>query len=84
MSKENVNLDSLCEYAKEAALWSTDKKLRRLEFAKNHYGQPDVAMFDFTSLFQAENASRFLERKGKRLLMALIGDSLLEVRNLLF
>ena len=36
-------------------------------------------MFDFTSLFQAENASRFLERKGKRLLMALIGDSLLEV-----
>jgi hypothetical protein len=38
-----------------------------------------VAMFDFTSLFQAENASRFLERKGKRLLMALIGDSLLEV-----
>jgi hypothetical protein len=38
-----------------------------------------VAMFDFTSLFQAENSSRFLERKGKRLLMALIGDSLLEV-----
>ncbi len=42
-------------------------------------------MFDFTSLFQAENASRFLERKGKRLLMALIGDSLLEVSlNFLF
>jgi hypothetical protein len=36
-------------------------------------------MFDFTSLFQAENSSRFLERKGKRLLLALIGDSLLEV-----
>ena len=79
LSKRNVNFESLCDYAKEAALWSTDKKLTRLEFAKNHYCEPDVAMFDFTSLFQAENASRFLERKGKRLLMALIGDSLLEV-----
>jgi hypothetical protein len=58
LSKENVNFEQLCEYAKEAAYVSTDKKLRRLDFAKNHYGQPDVAMFDFTSLFQAENASK--------------------------
>lgn len=80
LSKENVNFEMLCEYAKEAAYVSTDKKLKRLDFAKNHYGQPDVAMFDFTSLFQAENASRFIERKQRVLLTALIGDSLLEVR----
>lgn len=78
LAKENVNFDKLCEYAKEAAYVSTNKKLCRLNFAKNHYGQADVAMFDFTSLFQAENATRIVERKGKRLLMALVGDSLLE------
>jgi hypothetical protein len=36
-------------------------------------------MFDFTSLFHAVNASRIVERNGKQLLMALVGDSLLEV-----
>jgi hypothetical protein len=38
-------------------------------------------MFDFTSLFHAVNASRIVERNGKQLLMALVGDSLLEVNN---
>ncbi len=79
LSKDNVNFDKLCAYAKEAAYNSTNKKLHRLDFAKNHYGQPDVAMFDFTSLFQSENAIRILERRGKQLLLGLIGDSLLEV-----
>lgn len=37
-------------------------------------------MFDFTSLFHAVNASRIVERHGKRLFMALVGDSLLEVK----
>jgi hypothetical protein len=78
LAKENVNFEKLCDYAKEAAFNSTNKKLARLDFAKNHYGQPDVAMFDFTSLFQSENASRILERHGKRLMLGLIGDSLLE------
>ena len=58
---------------------STHKKLINLNFALNHQGRPDVAMFDFTSLFQAENASRIVERNGKKLFMALVGDSLLEV-----
>ena len=39
-------------------------------------------MFDFTSLFHAVNASRIVERNGKRLLMALVGDSLLEVNGI--
>jgi hypothetical protein len=78
LASDNVNFDKLCDYAKEAAYVSTNKQLNRLNFAKNHYGQPDVAMFDFTSLFQAENASRIVERRGRRLLMTLVGDSLLE------
>ncbi|CAF0965283.1 unnamed protein product [Brachionus calyciflorus] len=78
LSKQNVNFENLCMYAKEAAYNSTNKKLYRLDFAKNHYGQPDVAMFDFTSLFHSENASRIVVRKGRKFLMSLVGDSLLE------
>lgn len=58
---------------------STNRKLTKLEFAKNYHDKDDVAMFDFTSLFQSENASRIVERKGKRLLLSLVGDSLIEV-----
>jgi len=83
LSKENVNFEALCDYAKLAAYVSTNRKLRTLDFAKNHYGQPDVAMFDFTSLFQSENASRIIERKGKKIFLSLVGDSLLEVSYLL-
>lgn len=49
-----------------------------LEFAVNHYGKPDVAMFDFTSMFAAENSSRIIVKKNYRLLSCLVGDSLLE------
>lgn len=66
-------------YAKEAADVSTEQQLPTLDFAHNHYGQPDVAMFDFTSIFHAEHASRVVERHGRRLLIGLLGDSLLEV-----
>lgn len=79
LSKENVNQDALLTYAREAADFSTNFQLPNLEFAHNHYGQPDVAMFDFTSMFAAEHASKVLERKGHKLLMGLVGDSLLEV-----
>ena len=67
-----------CRYAKEAADFSTNYKMPRLEFARNHYGQADVAMFDFTSIYASENAAYVLERKGHKLLMGLVGDSLLE------
>ena len=38
-----------------------------------------MALFDFTSLFASENAARIIERKGKRILLCVAGDSLLEV-----
>lgn len=66
-------------YSREAADFSTNYQMPDLEFAVNHYGQPDVAMFDFTSMYAAENASRVIERHGHKLLMVLVGDSLLEV-----
>lgn len=79
LAPENVDKDKLQDYAREAADFSTNYKLPRLEFALNGYGQPDVAMFDFTSMFAAENACRVIERQGHRLLQILVGDSLLEV-----
>ena len=54
-------------------------QMESLEFKKNHRGEDDVALFDFTSLFAAENAARIIERQGKKLLMCLAGDSLIEV-----
>ena len=66
-------------YAREAADFSTKYQLPNLEYAVNHYGQADIAMFDFTSMFAAENASRIMDKNGHKLLMGLVGDSLLEV-----
>ena len=79
LSQENVNQDALLSYARQAADMSTEHKLPALEFAHNHYGRPDVAMFDFTSMFAAEHACRVVERHGCRLLLGLVGDSLTEV-----
>jgi len=81
LSPENISREHLMIYAAEAALFSTENQLTDLEFAVNHYGQPDVAMFDFTAMYAAENASRVVQRKGHKLMMTLVGDSLLEVGN---
>lgn len=76
---ENVNQDNLLSYAREAADFATNYQLPSLDFAMNHYGQPDVAMFDFTSMYASENAALVRERQSHQLLVALVGDSLLEV-----
>ncbi|KAG8138380.1 hypothetical protein E2320_004272 [Naja naja] len=65
-------------YAREAADFSTNQQLPSLNFAINHYGQPDVAMFDFTCMYASENAAMVRELNGHPLLVALVGDSLLE------
>ena len=79
LDRSNVNQDALMSYAREAADFSTKYQLPNLEYAVNHYGQADIAMFDFTSMFAAENASRIMDKNGHKLLMGLVGDSLLEV-----
>lgn len=53
-------------------------QLPHLEFAMNHHGEPDVALFDFTSMFAAGFASHVMEKKNKQLLFGLVGDGLLE------
>ncbi|XP_075066797.1 F-actin-monooxygenase MICAL3 isoform X14 [Mixophyes fleayi] len=78
LSRANVDQEALLNYATEAAKFSTNQQLPSLDFAINHYGQPDVAMFDFTCMYASENAALVRERNGHRLLVALVGDSLLE------
>lgn len=78
LSHKNVDQKALMNYAKEAANFSTNYKLPNMKFAVNTYGQPDVAVFDFTAMYAAENATMFREVNGHKLLAALVGDSLLE------
>lgn len=80
LSSDNVNQEALQCYAREAADFGTNYQLPTLDYALNHCGQPDVAMFDFTSMHASENAALVRERFGHQLLVALVGDSLLEVR----
>lgn len=79
LAPANVDHEALCHYAHDAAYFSTGGKLPDLQFVENHAGQPDVAMFDFTCMHRAENASMVRERRGKKLLLALVGDCLVEV-----
>lgn len=79
LSSENVNQEALQCYAREAADFGTNYQLPTLDYAMNHCGQPDVAMFDFTSMHASENAALVRERFGQQLVVALVGDSLLEV-----
>ncbi|XP_017483738.1 PREDICTED: protein-methionine sulfoxide oxidase Mical isoform X5 [Rhagoletis zephyria] len=78
LAPANVSADKLLDYAREAAEFSTKYQMPNLEFAVNHYGKPDVAMFDFTSMFAAEASCRVIVRNGYRLFQCLVGDSLLE------
>ncbi|XP_019402313.1 PREDICTED: protein-methionine sulfoxide oxidase MICAL2-like isoform X2 [Crocodylus porosus] len=78
LSSENVNREALLSYAKEAASFSTNYQLPKMEFALNHQNLPDVDMFDFTCMNRSENAALVYECGGARLLVGLVGDCLVE------
>ncbi|XP_046890945.1 protein-methionine sulfoxide oxidase mical2b isoform X3 [Hypomesus transpacificus] len=78
LSSGNVNQEALLSYAREAADFGTNYQLPSLDYAINPSGQPDVAMFDFTCMYASENAALARQKHGHQLLVALVGDSLLE------
>jgi len=78
LSPKNVNKDALYEYIRDACDYCTDYQLPHLEFALNHHGEPDVALFDFTSMFASNAACHIMEKEGKQLMCGLVGDGLLE------
>ena len=49
LSSSNINREALKRYAREAADFSTNRQLP-LDFAIDQYGNPDVALFDFTCM----------------------------------
>ena len=46
-------------------------QLPHLEFALNHHGEPDTALFDFTSMFAAGFASHVAEKHQKQVFQLL-------------
>ena len=79
LARENIDRKALEQYAVDTTTFSTKGGLGTLEFEKNHRGENDIALFDFTSMFASENASRIVERKGKKVFLCVAGDSLIEV-----
>jgi len=81
LAPSNIDKDKLHEFAIDVAQFSTGHfsvKLPTQEFALNARGAPDCAIFDFTNLYSARNACRVKVKKGRQLLMTVVGDSLLE------
>ena len=74
-----MNQNKLLEYIRDTCDYCTDYQLPDLNFSINHHGEPDVALFDFTSMFAASNSTYVKEKSGKQLLCTLVGDGLLEV-----
>ena len=81
---DNVNKSALMDYIRDTCDYCTDYQLPNLRFALNHKNEPDVALFDFTSMFAARSSCHVKERHGKQLLSCLVGDGLLEVRGFFF
>lgn len=80
ITPSNIDKKRLQEFARSAVDFATDHQLPEdLEYKILSNGEPDLALFDFTSLKKASNASRIIERRKKKLLLTLVGDSLIEV-----
>eukprot|EP00794_Sanderia_malayensis_P015645 gene15645-17224_t len=79
LDKQNIDDEKLLNLTLDTVHYATNYQLPpHLKLASNPNGSPDIAVFDFTSLKKASNACRMMERKGKRLLITLVGDSLLQ------
>ena len=79
LAGNNIDHLALAWYATDAATFATDGKLGKLEFVRNQHNKFDVSIFDFTSLSKAKHAARIVERKNRRILLCIAGDSLNEV-----
>ena len=69
---KNINKEMLLEYIRDACDYCTDYQLPHLDFALNHHGEPDVALFDFTSMFAAGFASHVYEKNQRQQLWAAV------------
>ena len=83
---ENIDHPRLLQTVRKIAetCWRVDNpsftELPDTEFVLDRYGREDVQIFDFAALHQAEHSCMVKERHGHKLLMCIVGDTLLEVR----
>lgn len=82
LANTNIDHQALERYAVDAATFATKGQLGKLEFVKTQQRTHDVSIFDFTALSKAKHAARIVERKNKKILLCIAGDSLNEVFNL--
>ena len=75
LHKDNVDQKALEQYALEAATFSTGYFSVQLPSTPLE-DQPSI--FDFTHLYSGKNACRVRQRKGRLLLLGLVGDSLMQ------
>jgi len=77
---DNVDFEALKQYALEAASFSTNHFSTPLPSTPlaEWKGREDVSIFDFTHIYSSQNACRVRQQRGHRLLLGLVGDSLLE------
>ena len=80
LASSNIDQDRLEEYARQAATFATrhfSSQLPLTEFS-SWKGRRDVSIFDFTVLSTCRNACQVLEQDGQQVLVAVVGDSLME------
>ena len=77
LSAGNVQQSALTAFCSELA--QATSGIRHTDFAKNHHDQEDVAIFDFSKRYQATKACTVKQKNGHQLLVAIVGDALLEV-----
>ena len=76
----NIDNSKLEDFAIEAATFSTRHFSSELPITKfsSWKGKNDVSIFDFTVLSTSRSACQVLEQAGSQLLVAVVGDSLME------
>eukprot|EP01126_Amoeba_proteus_P024450 TRINITY_DN2462_c0_g1_i7.p1 TRINITY_DN2462_c0_g1~~TRINITY_DN2462_c0_g1_i7.p1 ORF type:complete len:476 (+),score=69.86 TRINITY_DN2462_c0_g1_i7:606-2033(+) len=74
----NLCVDNLLGYVRDVATHCTLPS--SCPVTKNHYGKPDVALFDFSNRHMSEEAARMVPSKegSSSLLVSLVGDALLQ------
>jgi hypothetical protein len=80
LSDGNTDMDALKMFALKAALHSTEnnplKKSAQLPCTMDDL--VDVSIFNFSELYSSAHASRVVERGGHRMVLGLVGDSLMQ------
>ncbi len=71
----------LIECTRRTVDYVTNHQLPTLEYARNHKGEDDVAIFDFSARHEAKFSCYVKDRRRHKLFLVIVGDTLLEVCN---